>query len=52
MWPINFKEFPNSKEARIVNMADDHIALKESLTFKSYKAKRAKKDEEFISKLF
>ena len=52
MWPINLKEFPNSKEARIVNLADDHVALKESLTSRKYKAKRFEKDMEFISHLF
>ena len=52
MWPINLKEFPNSTEARIVNLADDHIALKEALTFRSHKKARSEKDEKFISTLF
>ena len=52
MWPINFKEFPNSKEARIVNLADDHIALKEGLCSVSFKAKRRQKYMDDISHLF
>ena len=52
MWPINFKDFPNSKEARIVNLADDHIALKESLTSRRFKAKRKEKYENYIKSLF
>ena len=52
MWPINIQEFPNSTEARIVNLADDTIALKESLTFRAFKKKRREKDENFIATLF
>ena len=52
MWPINLKEFPNSKEARIVNLADDHIALKEALTSKKFKAKRLDKTYKYIQNLF
>ena len=52
MWPINFKEFPNTKEARIVNLADDHVALKEALTSRNYKKKRLEKTQNFIKTLF
>lgn len=52
MWPINFKEFPNTKEARIVNLADDHVALKEALTSRKYKKKRLEKTQNFIKTLF
>ena len=52
MWPINIKEFPNTKEARIVNLADDHIALKEALTSKRYKEKRKEKIAKKIENLF
>ena len=52
MWPINLKHFPKTKEARIVNLADDSIALKEALTSKKYKAKRQQKSMGFIAKLF
>ena len=52
MWPINFKEFPNTKEARIVNLADDSIALREALTSRKYKAKRLEKTKLYISNLF
>lgn len=52
MWPINIKEFPNSREARIVNLADDHVALVEALTSKRYKAKKEKKYFDLVSHLF
>ena len=52
MWPINFKDFPKSKEARIVNLADDHIALKESLTSRRFKAKRKEIYDNYIKSLF
>lgn len=52
MWPINFKEFPNTKEARIVNLADDHVALKEALTSRKYKKKRLEKTQNYIKTLF
>ena len=52
MWPINLKEFPNSKEARIVDWADDHIALLEFLTSKRFKQKRLEKTYKSIETLF
>ena len=52
MWPINMKEFPNSKEACIVNLADDHVALREALTPKKFKEKRRDKLAKRIEKLF
>lgn len=52
MWPINFREFPRTKEARIVSLADDHIALKEALTSKRYKKRRHEKIAKNIQKLF
>ena len=52
MWPINFKEFPRTKEARIVNLADDHVALKEALTSKRFKKRRTQKIAKKIEKLF
>ena len=52
MWPINLKDFPKTKEARIVNLADDHIALKEALTSRKFKAKRYEKDLAYVSNLF
>ena len=52
MWPINLKHFPKTKEARIVNLADDSIALKEALTSKKYKAKRYQQEMEYIKTLF
>ena len=40
MWPMNIKNFPKTKEARIVSLADKAVALKESFTSKAHKAKR------------
>ncbi len=52
MWPINFKDFPSSKEARIVTLADKTIAFKESMTSKKFKAKRMDKYLNKITNLF
>ena len=52
MWPINIREFPKTKEARIVNLADDHVALKEALTSKRYKRKHLEKTMIKIQTLF
>ena len=52
MWPFNFKEFPSSKEARIVSLADKTIAFKETLTSKKYKEKREQKYLDDIHQLF
>ena len=52
MWPLNFKDFPNSKEARIVSIADKIVASKETKTSKRFKNKRRDKYLEDISKLF
>lgn len=52
MWPINFREFPRTKEARIVSLADDHVALKEALTSKRYKKRRSEIIAKNIQKLF
>ena len=52
MWPINIKNFPSSKEARIVTLADKSIAFKEAMTSKRYKRKRETKYLQGISSLF
>jgi len=52
MWPMNFKEFPNTKEARIVSWSDKAIAIKQSLTSKKHKNKKRSKYEKYISHLF
>ena len=52
MWPINIKVFPKSKEAKIVNQADTHVAFLEALTSKRYKEKHQVKYLTFINKLF
>ena len=52
MWPINFKLFQRTTEARIVGNADNTIAFKEVITSRRYKAKRIVKYMESIEKLF
>ena len=52
MWPINFKEFPETKEARIVANADSTIAFVEALTYIKYKKKRLVEYYKSIETLF
>ena len=52
MWPINFKNFPKTTEARIVNNADNSIAFIEVLTSIKYKSKRMDKYNKSIQNLF
>ena len=52
MWPINFKAFPNTKEAKIVSLADKAVTIGESLTSKRYKQKKREKHLSYISHLF
>ena len=52
MWPINIKDFPNSKEARIISLADKSIYWKEIMTSKSYKLKKNDKYLKEIRTLF
>ena len=52
MWPVNFSEFPETKEARIISNADKAIYLKEIAWSKRYKKKREEKYYRQISTLF
>ena len=52
MWPINIKNYPKSREAKIVSINDKLVALFEALTSKRYKNKHREKYLERISKLF
>ena len=52
MWPLNFKEYPHTKEAKILSISDKGIALREGLTFAHHKKKKWVKYEEMISHLF
>lgn len=52
MWPFNFRNFPNSTEAIIVMVADNHIATREAFTSKRFKSKRRDKYLKNISHLF
>ena len=52
MWPINIKSFPNTKEARIVSLADKAVTIGESLSTKKYKQNKREKYLSYISHLF
>ena len=52
MWPLNIKEFPKSREAKLLSYADKKVAIKEALCSKRYKEKHWDKYEEHISHLF
>ena len=52
MWPINIKNYPKSREAKIVSINDKLVALCEALTSKRYKNKHREKYLKRISKLF
>ena len=52
MWPLNFKQFPNTKEARILSLADKKIATLEALSSKKYKNKNQESDMNYIASLF
>ena len=52
MWPINIKDYPKSKEAKIVSISDKAVTIKESLTTEKYKEKRLDKYLSYISTLF
>lgn len=52
MWPFNIKRFPETTEARIVNFADNRIALKEAFTSRAYKKRHLQRELKFIESLF
>lgn len=52
MWPINIKEYPNTKEAKIVSLSDKAVTIGESFTSKRYKQKKREKYLSYISHLF
>ena len=52
MWPLNIKEYPKSKEAKIVSIADKAVTIGESFTSKKYKQKKIDKYLSYISHLF
>ena len=52
MWPVNFSDFPKTKEARIISNADKAIYIKEISCSKAYKKKREQKYYKQIEKLF
>ena len=52
MWPMNIKEFPKSKEAKIVTLSDKAIAIAESFTSKKHKENKKEYYLNYISHLF
>lgn len=52
MWPVNFRDFPKTKEARIISNADKSIYIKEITCSKAYKKKREAKYLKQIATLF
>ena len=52
MWPLKIKDFPNTKEAKIVSMADKMIAISEASTSHAHKEKKRDKSLSYISRLF
>jgi len=52
MWPVNFRDFPKSKEARIIANADKAIYIKEMFCSKKHKKKKEEVYLLQISKLF
>ena len=52
MWPINIKDFPKSKEARIVSVSDKAVTIGEALTSKTYKANKREKYLQVLSQFF
>ena len=52
MWPMNFKEYPKTKEAKVLSLCDKGVALREALCSKRHKTKRWAKYELEIKTLF
>ena len=52
MWPINIKNYPKSREAKIVSINDKMVALCEAFTSKRYKNKHRENYLKRISRLF
>ena len=52
MWPVNLLDFPKTKEARIISLADKHIFLQEIFCSKRHKKKREEKYLQNLQTLF
>ena len=52
MWPFNIDDYPESKEARIISLADKSIYFREIICSRAYKAKREQKYLKQIAHLF
>ena len=52
MWPLNFSQFPKTREAKILTLTDKKVALKEALISKEQKLRNRAKLLEYIQTLF
>lgn len=52
MWPMNFFEYPKTKEAKLLSISDKDVALQEALCSKRHKRKHWARYEQYISHLF
>jgi len=52
MWPLNWKSFPDSKEARIVSICDKMVTTVEAMSSKKHKQEKQQKYLDKIDKLF
>lgn len=52
MWPINFKQYPKGREAKLLSIADKKVAIRESFVSKKRKEKNKNKLLKYISTLF
>ncbi len=52
MWPFNIENFPETKEARIISLADKTIYFREIICSVAYKKKREEKYYRQIANLF
>ena len=52
MWPVNISDFPKTKEARILSLADKTIYIREIICSAAYKKKREAKYYRQIATLF
>lgn len=52
MWPLNSKNYPNTREAKLVSISDKVVSIGESMTSIGHKLKNRQKYLNYISTLF
>ena len=52
MWPLNFHEYPKSREAKIVSFTDKEVTIRQALSSKKHKEKNREKYLRYIAHLF